>query len=331
MKRIVFIDITKAIAVISMVTLHITMGIESVVPKQTIQPYSDLQQYIFLTWFMAVFFVVTGYCSNYSKPFKPFLKSLIISVGLPIFFFDILVVNITNFITLPTSEAFYLLPFSLLRFFRYSFWFLRALFVAKLMYWAINKILNNRVVPILGVILILYILAGIAVLYGHGEHGCHSIMALALIATGDYVRKNNLLENKMICWGSLIIHIICITTMYVFSYSPPRIQNSILIHNCFDIPLLYIISVSGSIGIMFLSKIIGKNNILEYIGRYSLVIYCFHFIVNKLPFSYFISENSSLSYCLVYLICHTIVTISLCCLFAFVFDRKYLRIVIGKQ
>lgn len=328
--RLGFIDITKAIAIISMVSLHVELGAGTIVSPSTLQSYASNQQYIFLVWFMPVFFVITGYCSNYSKPFRPFLFDLILTIGFPIFFFDVLYINVTNFLTMPVSEAVNQIPMTLLRFFRYSFWFLRALFVAKLLFWIMIRFVRIKFLMV-GVLMILYLVASIAVLFGHGQHGCHSLIAVSFIATGYYVRNNNLMEKKNFCLVSIILYLFIIVILYLLNYDLPIMVNTIQIKNYLDIPLLYILSVSGSIGLMAICKKISHNTILEYIGKYSLVIYCFHFIVHSLPFSTVLSHDSSLQFCLGYIAIHTAITIGLCCLLAYLVDRKYLRVVIGKR
>lgn len=328
-ERLNYIDIAKAFAVIAMVSQHVEMSIENTVPSKVMQPYAELQNYIFLTWFMAVFFVITGYCSNYKKPFKPFITSLIISIGLPLLFFDIVPKNIENFTSMAFKDAIFQIPLTFTRFFRYSFWFLRALFAAKIIYWMINKYTHGYYKVI--TLLFLYLLATVAVVNGHGAHGCHSLIAIMLIEMGCWLKKHNILENDKFCVANLLAHVICMTSMWALHYQPPFMIETLGM-NYIDIIWLPIVSFTGCVSVLYLCKKIGKCWILEFVGKYSLVVYCFHYYVNRwLNLNLSLTPDSSLSYSMIYLVVHVIITVTLCCIFAYIVDRPYLRVIIGKK
>lgn len=328
-ERLNYIDIAKALAVIVMVAQHVEMAIEQTVPQETMSIYTILQYYFFLTWFMAIFFVITGYCSDYSKSFKPFAFSLCISIGLPILFFDIIPVNINNFTTMTVVDAIKQMPITLGRFFRYSFWFLRALFVTKILFWLLCRFTHGFYKKML--LITLYLIACIAVINEHGEHGCHSLIALLLIASGHSMKQRDLLNNTKFCLSNLLIFAVLMISMLLLNYKP-SVMIETLSMNYSDIILFPLVSISSSVSILYLCKMIGKCWALEIVGRYSLVVYCFHYYVNKwLNLQFLLSAGSSLSYSLLYLIIHVIITVSLCCIFAYIVDRPYLRVIIGKK
>lgn len=328
-ERLHFIDMARAIAIIAMVTLHVEMAIEYTLPTSAIVKYSNLQYYLFLSWNMLLCFLVTGYCSNYQKPFKPFFTTLALSTGLPIFFFDIIPVNYDNFTTMPLDEAIANIPWSLFRLFRYSFWFLRALFVAKMIYWILCKFTNG--LTKITLIVLLYLIACFAVVNGHGAHGCHSLIALSFIAIGDWIKKQNMLFNDKFCYACIVIHITCMLGMWWVDYLPPTFTETLEM-NYFDIIWLPIVALSGSVSIFYLCKIIKRCWALEYVGKYTLVIYCFHYFVNKwLNLHSLLNADSSLLYSLLILTTNVIITVTLCCIFAYIVDRPYLRVIIGKK
>lgn len=326
--RLYFIDSAKALAVTAMVTQHVVMAIEMNVPKEIIAPYADLQPYLFLTWFMSIFFVITGYCSNYKKEFMPFVSSLVFSIGLPIFFFDIVPKNIENFLDRPLDEALIQIPHTLTRFFVKSFWFLRALFAAKFMYWLLCKYADGN--KKLFIILSAYLVAYLAVVNGYGAHGCHSLMALSFIAFGDYMKNNNLLEKEKFCQVCLLTHIVCIVGMYLIGYKPPYFIETIQMTYT-DLLWLPIVSISGCVSVMYICQKIGDCKILGFIGQYSLVVYCMHYYIGKLPFFMHIYPTSSFAYLIVYMLLRSCYLIGLCCVFAYIIDRRYFRIIIGKH
>ena len=339
-KRIAYIDVAKGLLILSVVLHHNILSSYSMSYNQNEMTafLQEFQYYLWIPFFMPAFFVLTGYSSNFDKPFKPFMSSLIMTIGCPLFFFDIIPYNIETFQKVSLSEWLAQVPLTLLRFFRYSFWFLRVFFVAKLLYWLINKYGKEMVRNV--VCFLLFIFACIVVLLGYGEHGMHSLMALFYISVGKQCRQYKAFEDFKIGNIAVLLYIAITMVLFLLHRQSPYMTNEIVMSDAWDIFILPLLAISGSIGIISLAKRINKNKILEYIGKYSLVIYCVHMLpylgrIYKMMLDDIGIQinltNSDCATTLLYMSSLFIYTVCVCCIIAFIIDRPYLRIMMGKR
>ena len=72
-------------------------------------------------------------------------------------------------------------------------WFLRAYFVAKLLYWVLNKYCKEVAKNI--ICSVLFIFSCMAVLLGHGEHVMNSLMALFYISVSKLCKQYGAFED----------------------------------------------------------------------------------------------------------------------------------------
>ena len=339
-KRIAYIDVAKGLLILSVVLHHNILSSYSLSHQQneTTMFLQDFQYYMWIPFFMPAFFVLTGYSSNFEKPFKPFISSLVMAIGCPLFFFDIIPYNIEAFHRLNFVDWLAQMPWTLQRFFRYSLWFLRTFFVAKLLYWVINRFGKEKVKNI--ICLLLFVFACIAVLLGHGEHGVHSLMALFYISVGRQCRQYNIFEDVRMGKISVLLYILMTVMIFILHRKSPYMTNDIMLSDIWDIFILPVLAISGSIGIISFAKIINENKLLEYLGRYSLIIYCVHLlpycgrtynlILDNLGVQVDLT-NSDCVTTLLYMSSLFMYTVCVCCLIAFIIDRPYMRIMMGKR
>ena len=340
-KRISYIDVARGLLILSVVLHHNILSSYYSIPQhqnETINFLQEFQYYMWIPFFMPAFFVLTGYSSNFDKPFKPFISSLVMAIGCPLFFFDIIPYNIETFQKLNLTDWLAQMPWTLQRFFRYSAWFLRTFFVAKLLYWLINRYCKEKVKNV--ICFLLFIFACIAVLLGHGEHGMHSLMALFYISVGKLCKQYGVFEDFKIGNIAVLLYIAITMVLFLLHRQSPYMTNEIIMSDAWDIFTLPILAISGSIGTMNIAKRINKNKILEYIGKYSLIIYCVHLLpylgilFNLELESLGIDVDLSTAGCLqtlLYMSTRFIFIVVACCLIAFIIDRPYLRIMMGKR
>lgn len=112
----------------------------------------------------------------------------------------------------------------------------------------------------------------------------------------------------------------------------PTVTRTITV-KLFTLPLFVVLSLGGSIIVWYLSRLISKSNWLEYIGKGSLVEYCFNyatlcFIANIYKETLKMG-NLSITDSMVCLII-AFVTIMILPAFYWVLDHKYIKIIIGK-
>lgn len=339
-RRISYIDVAKGLLILFVVFYHNCLSAFYVSQghNEITNVLRVVQYYMCAPFFMAAFFMLTGYCSNFNKPLKTFLQSLIMTLGAPLFFFDIVPYNLEAFFTMPFKEWIIQVPLSLQRFVRYSLWFLRALFMAKLLYWIINRYFKEKMKFM--ICIILFIFASSFVLLGYGEHGMHTLFALFFIGIGEKCKKYELFEKKHIGIYTFFLYMLITIVQLYFHRNSPYMTDVIFFYDVFDVILYPLLAISGSLSVICLAKCINTNKALEFLGKYSLVIYCFHMLpyaaflfgllLNLIGFEVDLMNADGIK-TIIYLTSKFIFTVCLCCILAFILDRPYLRITIGKK
>lgn len=340
--RLEYIDIAKGILIILVVLHHCLVSSHAFanINNNTIEVLYSAHHYLYVPFFMPGFFFITGFCSNFNRPFLPFFVNLTFAIGVPLLFFDIIPYNCEEYYKKTFLDWLISLPVSLLRFFRYSLWFLRVLFVSKLYYWILNKYLSENKVIITTIFL--YFIAAIFVMCGYGEHGCHSLMALLFISFGKYCKKNRILENGKIGALYFVGYLLISCIFFSMNRKTPYMTNEIQINDVIDILAFPILGTFGTIAMILIAKKIYNSKILAIVGKYSLVIYCVHMLgYPQHLYKYFLSligggnelflNEQSCAITICYIVGDIIFVTTICCIFACIVDRPYLRVIIGKR
>ncbi|MBO5613525.1 MAG: acyltransferase family protein [Prevotella sp.] len=283
--RLHYIDVLKGILIIIVVLHHIfgLMRQYEYLPQET-----DYLEKLYVPFFMAAFFVVTGFCSNYNKDFKSFLRTNAKSLLVPaiIFYYiihgaDLIITQrISIFEIVKMCGKFVLFG---------GAWFLTSMFFAKLIAYALinNQKLKNIFQSaylwggqIFVILLFLMLISSVLCTYKIPEPWSlyHSFGLVIFIILGTYMR--NIKIGKYIFIASLIIYIFYAYVLIHYDLHLPRITSKLSIYP-YEIPLFVIGAMSGTLVIWYISKIIDRNNVLEYLGRNSLVIYLTHWIIIK--------------------------------------------------
>ncbi len=130
-KRISYFDIAKGVLILLLVFAHFRSAVIRI-PYDS--PYFEMVygwNHIFTCFYMPAFFIISGFCSNFNKPFKEFLMSLIKKLLIPLVAFTVLTQATSAFIN---KQNFFELLFS-----GAVLWFLWAMLISKLIFYGIKK------------------------------------------------------------------------------------------------------------------------------------------------------------------------------------------------
>lgn len=324
-QRIHYIDVCKG-TLILIVILHHIFGL--------MREYGYLSQdtkyleKIYVPFFMASFFVVTGFCGNFNKEFKPFLIKNIKSLMIP---------GVCFFIMLRTTELAVDLNVNFLSIckvfvkllFKGGPWFLVSLFISKILIWFVQNKIKHKPAQ-LGVGCLCLIIASIAKTCNVPELWSlyHALGMAVFLLIGIMMR--NVVINRWIFICSLLIYIIYITTLIFYELHLPRITSRFSLYP-YETPFFIIGAVSGTWIIWYICKFINKNIILEYLGKNSLIIYLTHWVIIKSIIIYSqrycwdVGLSNSTIFGLLF-----VFTLSICLILVHVFKLKKLRWMLGK-
>lgn len=276
---------------------------------------------------MPAFYIVSGICSNYEKSFSSFLISKIISLKIPIFFF----IGIPGCLGIWTLYGFS--PFDIklwiIRMFESGPWFLHAIFLSQILIYVIKRLVANQTLQFI-VCIILYTIGGISII--NHLYPCfwifHSLMLTIFLLIGKVINEYVISKGYI----ALFVFFIVVTTLNIIGYKLPHIVQNPVINYYMDLPIILILSTSGSLGFLWICRKINQSPILEYIGKYSLMVYLLHYIFITFFMKYiYITNNDSIINVLSLFIITLISIISLCLAIAYLLDKPYIRIAIGKK
>lgn len=113
MERLCYIDATKGILILLVIAGHVPFAMVKLggIPSSAISLWGEINYNTFASFYMASFFFITGYCSNFNKPLDVFIKDNLATLILPCLL-----------LSSPTN------------------WFIMALFLSKLLYYWINRL-----------------------------------------------------------------------------------------------------------------------------------------------------------------------------------------------
>ena len=333
--RISWIDIVKGICVLTVVVHHAHFIVSGDYP---IWGYNWLNG-IIIGFFMSAFFVITGYCSNFNLPCIPFLWKNLKTIIVPCF----CLYYLNHWIEEAKSFFFYDADWitwshffspGIRTFIREGgyYWFLIALFLAKMLYYVFNRFIKN---PPAIIIVSLFLLL-LAVVCAHLDQVPNYFYWQQAMILTPYLPLGVLLKEhgdiiKSKGWVSLSLYVFFISLFVLMGKSIPSVTRTIDI-SVLTIPVYLFLSLTGTMAIWWLSQIIGKSHLLEYFGKNTLIIYTLNFsvlgLVSTFLFTIYEPQNA-LTFNLMFWLT-IIISIVILSFLSLLLNVKYVRFVLGK-
>lgn len=327
-KRVHYVDIAKGLLIILVVLHHIP---QLEMNKSTAMQNVDNLSVLYISFFMPAFFVLTGMCSNFSKPFKIFIKKKFYSIMIPAFCLGFISMWINLIFSGVTDIREYCkLGFRTFILYGGTYWFLSALFIANNIYWLIKNKITNMVYKYL--LLVFCLIVGVVFQYCHIHDYWHVSQALVLVIflnIGELFRKYGLnLKKGTIAFLS---YIGLLTLLLALNMNVPYITAHVNL-SIFELPVFLLLSILGSVSIIVFSKVIEKKSVLEGLGKQSLVIYGLHISILSVIMKIYGTYCSFLDIIPEYLAIGFILLLALtiCYGIALCINKSPLKVLIGK-
>lgn len=282
-KRIEYIDVAKGI-MISLLVFHHYPHLLSVngVNIENISSITSWHEW-FLVFFMPAFFFITGFCSNFNKPFKEFLNSNLKVLLIPAILFIVINRILSALFFCHTKEE---VINQLLH--GATLWFLWSLFFAKLLHWGVRKLPYGSLL-----IYLLLTFMGVWCWFQDIPNILYfqNTCALALfLFVGEkckvYSKKHNF-KWVMGCGAFLFVATMIFLKMY---HLPRPIVTGVIVMGSYkEIPVYWVLATLGSLFIFLISSLIQKTKVFQSIGKRTLVIYSIH----GLFYSFFLNVAAS--------------------------------------
>lgn len=282
--RLKEIDTCKGLLIIMLVFHHINSMAILLLTENSMKFLEtvDVVNVLFVPYFMQTFFFITGYCTSFDKTFRTFFvknfKSLIIPlVAFSTFnqLFDWIIFK-QDFIYIEVlgNKFFYIVEL---------FWFLPALFFAKLLMFMVGKLTDKSLYQAIFVAS-LFLFATAFIKYRFHSfnyfHWHNALSMLPFLWCGVMFRKYCLFF-KLKRWRLLSIsisYIVIVTYLYFSNRLIPYYTH--FPHYTYKyVPLYLWLAFSGTIMVLQLSKAITPNKYLTYLGQNTIIVYGMHFTI----------------------------------------------------
>lgn len=282
-KRLHYIDIAKGLLIIFLCFHHFPQAMAicgmSMEYKEMLH---DSWSIYYMVFFMQAFFLITGYCTNWQKEFKPFLISNVKMLLIP----AVCYVLLTQFflsLFFGGWQRFYLIFFH-----GFGFWFLWSLFTCKIAYWLMLRLLHNRVCMLFLMIVICFV--GVYCkshvwFIPNFAYWKQSMVILIFLFIGHQMKlhapsfenKHYILSGGLFILSLIILNIADIHIPFMTAF----IDVSIM-----EVPLYLFLAITGTLTLFGICRWIGHNYFLEDLGKLSLIIYGVHSVVLKILVKY---------------------------------------------
>ena len=329
--RLVYIDVTKGYLMIMVLFHHILWILIDLqkINNEVLFALNSLQR-LFLCFFMPCFFIISGYCSSFKGNTTAFIIKGFKQLIIPNCFFSILRMIITDNVSIER----YL---SIIINYGGYFWFLSAIFCSRVLLFILKKKIanSNTLIIILLLLSLLTILAKNYKLITHNYwYLYHAFSFTIYLEIGQRIRYiiNKSQISKSLLLSSLIfvfVIIFCIVFNNDIPYITAKYHCTIQLFPCH-----LILSLLGSISFIIIIKYfhILHFKVVNILGRESLIVFCTHLMFLTPFLSYFsieISMFNVLQSCL-FIIISLMMAIVFCLTCIYIFNKKYIRIFIGK-
>lgn len=324
--RIEFIDLSKGICMILVVWTHTVsqFTITDVIVRET--------NSIITSFYMPLFFIISGMFSKSNLSLKSFLFNKINTVFFPFLCFYVLsfvtVVFVSEILHIKLNNEFSFYNifaiFESKSFSNGALWFLSALFFSSIFFYLISVgTKKNEVLRIIAILLL-----SCLGFYWHQLFPFRppfyidtALTALLFLYLGEQLIKYLKLFNTHKYSKQLTLLFSLLLIILLKDFGAAMVSNAYST----NIILFYIVGLTGTLFIISLSSFFKKVSILEHIGKYSIIVLCTHYFLItplKLIFRVFIHNQIYLSI----LIFLSIILLMFPIIYLF---KKYLPVFVG--
>lgn len=331
-KRITYFDIAKGLMILGLLVSHFSIVKTHLGMKNDFR-YLDMFISLYSGFFMQCFFFITGYCSSFTIDAKRFFTKLFKQLLLPLCFFDILNQVLYSLGVKYACDVFST-PIYLT-----SMWFVRALILAKIIVWVIQKVSKSDYVLLIVTFALLVVGGALNELHLFTKETeffcyCHGLLASFFVALGFFFKRHQGLYNIFLKYG-WIVYLLVLLVRYVSKTTIFQSFDANIGFELYGIVPMLILTISGLFACLMLSKQIVSNPLLEFYGKNSLIVYCVHIIplyyITRFAYDdlHVSAWHFTGSYYLLFLIVFTLTSLAMA-LFIILFTKTPLRKCIGK-
>lgn len=278
--RIEYLDITKGICMLLVIWTHIVSQFQ--IDNTVILIIKE----IVTSFYMPLFFIISGMFAKSNLPFTLFLKKKINTILFPFiifyiisFIFSFFVSEVLN-IELNNKFSFFNLfaIFETKSFSNGALWFLSAIFFSSIIYYVISRVIQKS--QIIG-ILALVLLSSLGFYWNKlfdfrlPFYIDTALTALLFFYCGEKIIKYLYTRNNYKYAKHLMLGLSLIMTFALKGFGGAMVSNGYSMNIIF----FYLVGISGTFLVISFSSLLKKARIVEKIGKYSIIALCTHYFL----------------------------------------------------
>lgn len=326
LEKLHYIDVAKGFLILMVIVGHMNNVADSLSLDGRMYDAIGYMEQFWGPFFMANFFVITGFCSSFKKDFKSFFISNVKSLMIPAYAYAIVYQLVVYGFC--ESATVFSVGKSLVRIILFGSvpWFLSALFVDKIIYFFLQKMRNF--ISIVSVSIVLSFLG--LFLWNFFElpriwNFQHAMILLPFLALGSWLRRYNRNMNLTLLF---LMYAVPWSVLFFLQIPIPLMSNSPKINLLFFPLWLYLATVGSLLTLCFCEKILRKNLIVEFLGKNSLVFYVLHYNFLELFFPILLGITIPSVFWGGAVLLLTLLCSAFC---VYLLNLKYLKFIVGRR
>ena len=284
-----------------------------------------------------MFFLLSGYTSNFEKNSTEFIWSRVKTLLLPLLCFGVLM-YITDVIWFGQRGAYTFVGNEKYFYLFECSWFFSALFIADIIQHLMVK--NHINIILQGIIWVFLLTTTIYIscpsASAHSFHNNNFFhykngLCMGIFIWVGYALKRTGFWNNILRYGALTYLILIVLYKFTGIIHPVVFTHETMMAVC-DIPLYLLFALSGSCLFIYAAKLLRYNAFLEHFGKNSVVVYGMQFAILKVCVLYtgqLMPLDNSWETLLFFALVFT-EAIILCAFFVQLFTKTKLKYLIGK-
>lgn len=261
--RLAFVDLAKGIAIILVMLTH----------THEFCPTG------FSLYRMPLYWIVCGLFFKEKITLPDLMARKASRLLVPMIFFTIIgmLLYVAVGRPLPDMSLLYTRPLAIVIGVNGPMWFLYTLFTAYILLWMVCYMFRSVAMRVV-LVCVLACISG-RLYFQSGEFGLFTAMAaVPYMFVGYLLRRCRWIytadHDTMLALAGAAVF--CIVEFTVIVLGLPQVDFSMNGFN-YSRPLVYLLSISGTIGLLFVVKRVSWLPVISYFGRYSIVSLCIHF------------------------------------------------------
>lgn len=275
--RIAYIDVAKGILILCLLYGHMLIELKwHGVDNSMLNTIMWKGVYVYNTFFMQTFFLITGLCSSFHINFSLYLWKNIKTLILPA-----IAITLIGYLGTDINNGFPITIERILSLGSWLYvpeagpWFIIALFLAKIIYWPVSRMAIRKQLAVIMVLYFIGLLLKTVDLIPNILWHRHTLMMMPFLFAGNMLKYYMSFFNRYmerLALAAIVLIPLQVILLFCTHYDLPMHDRNIGV-SIYTFPIHFVNVVLGTSFIFWISRKLQNNQMLKTYGMGSLLIY----------------------------------------------------------